>query len=108
MRTPEIIVTTDMDFAILRGERPVGSARWADVVEIRAYKRDELTTDLLCLDVQVKDGTTWLVHEEAPGWEEFLEEAERALPGVRPFREWFAEVTQPALARNEKLIFKRA
>lgn len=106
-RKPEMVIATDHDFAILRGGRPVGSARWDDVLRIRAYKRDELTTDLVCLDVELQDGTTWFVHEEVPGWEDFLDAAERALAGLQSFRSWFPEVAQPPFARSERVIYER-
>ena len=106
-RPPEMIVATDHDFAILRGGRPVASARWDDVVRLRAYKRDGFTTDLVCLNVELQSGTTLLVHEEMPGWEDVIEAAERALPGMKEFRSWFPEVVKPAFARNEQVIFER-
>jgi len=106
-REPEIIIATDHDFAVLRGARPIASARWDAVRRIRAYKRDELATDLVSLDVELRDGTTWFVHEDTPGWDDFLEAAERALPGMRSFRSWFPEVAQPPFARCEQVIFER-
>jgi hypothetical protein len=106
-RKAELIIATSHDFAIVRGERTLRAARWEDVVRVCAYKRDELTTDLICLDVVLRDASTWFLHEEAPGWEDFLHAAERALPGMRPFQAWFAEVSQPAFARNETLLFER-
>jgi hypothetical protein len=106
-RQPEMIIATDHDFAILRGGRPFASARWDDVLRIRAYKRDELTTDLICLDVELNDGTTVFVHEGAPGWEDFLDAAEGALPDMRSFRSWFSEVAHPPFARSEQVVFDR-
>src|SRR5688572_4103519 len=58
------IVATSTDFMILRDGRPLVSVAWDDVMQVRAYKRDELTTDLICLDVVLRNGTTWCVHEE--------------------------------------------
>ena len=106
-REAESIIVTDLDLAIVRGERPIRAARWDDVVRVSAYKRDELTTDLICLDVVLRDASTCFLHEEALGWEEFLDAAERALPGMHPFQAWFAEVSRPAFARNETLLFER-
>jgi hypothetical protein len=106
-RKAESIIATDVDFAIMRGERAIRAARWDDVERVRAYKRDELTADLICLDVELRDASTWSLHEEAPGWEDFLHVAERALPGMRPFQSWFAEISRPAFGRNETLLFER-
>ena len=104
---PDIIIASNDDFAILRRGRPLVSASWEDVSRIRAYKRDELTADLICLDVQLRNGTSWFLHEEALGWEDFLDAAQHALPGMRAFPSWFPAVAQPAFARNEQIIFDR-
>ena len=102
-----MIVASGEDFAVMRGTRPVGSARWDDVVRVRAYKRDDLTVDTICLDIEVRDGGRWSLNEEAPGWEDFLEAAERALPGMRPFATWFASVSRPPFAASEMVVFER-
>lgn len=35
------------------------------------YKRDEITTDLICCDVEVA-GCIWTFHEEAGGWKDLI------------------------------------
>src|SRR5690349_6410747 len=104
MPKSESIVATPDGFSIHRNARQIHSARWDDVVQVRAYKRDELTRDLLCLDVLLRNGQTWFLHEEAPGWTEFLAAAETALPGMHPFNSWFSIVAFPAFERNEIVI----
>jgi hypothetical protein len=106
-RKPEMIIATDHDFAILRGGRPLASARWDDVLRLLAYKRDEFTTDLVCLDIELRGGRILSVHEEVPGWEDFLDAAERALPDMHSFRSWFPQVAQPPFARSEHVVFER-
>ena len=39
----------------------------ASISEVVFYKRDEITTDLICCEVQV-DGQIWFFHEEAKEW----------------------------------------
>jgi hypothetical protein len=44
------------------------------------YKRDEITTDLICCDVEA-DGQAWFFHEEVEGWDLLMTHLER-LPGI--------------------------
>ena len=67
------------------------------------YKRDELTTDLICCDVAIR-GQTLLFHEEAVGWEVLLRHLEQ-LPGFK--RDWYESVVQLPFATCETLAFER-
>ena len=75
----------------------------ADIGRVTFYKRDELTTDLICCEVEAC-GQTWFFHEEADGWEEFLCYLER-LPNFRT--DWPQAVGHPAFAANETVAFER-
>lgn len=77
--------------------------RLADVSRVEFYKRDELTTDLICCDVTVGE-TVYFLHEEAPGWDEAID-AFHALPGFDA--EWFAKVSQPPFAESSTTAFER-
>ena len=107
MAKPEILVATSADVSLLRGARPVASGSWDDVVSVRAYKHDAITTDVVYLALTMRDGSEFLAHEEAPGWEDFLEAAETALPEFPPVGTWLPKLTRPAFARNETVLFKR-
>jgi hypothetical protein len=107
MATPEILVATSTDFSLLKGHGPVAAGVWDDVLAARAFKRDELTTDGVCVALTLRDGSQFVAHEEAVGWDEFLEAAEAALPGFPPATKWLPAVIQPAFARNETLLFRR-
>jgi len=107
-RAPDMLMATAEDFALLRGSRPRGAGRWDDVIRARAFKADEVTTDLICLELALRDGTTFLAHEEAPGWDDFLDAAEAALPGMVPRAVWYPAVTHPPFAAAEQIVFKRA
>ncbi|URD60245.1 hypothetical protein M8312_10675 [Sphingomonas sp. KRR8] len=75
----------------------------ADIQKVTFYKRDELTTDLICCDVDAR-GQTWFFHEEAEGWEEFLRYLER-LPTFR--KDWYEAVVHPPFAASELVAFER-
>jgi hypothetical protein len=67
------------------------------------FKRDEVTTDLICCEVEV-DGKVWLFHEEMEGWDVLI----RHLEGLAGFRsDWFNAVSQPPFAAGETVAFSR-
>ena len=75
----------------------------AEVTRVTFYKRDEITTDLICCEIVVA-GRTWNFHEELAGWELLIGHLQR-LPDFRG--DWFAAVSQPPLATKETLAFSR-
>lgn len=71
--------------------------------KVTFYKRDGITTDLICCEV-VTDDRLWTFHEEMPGWDALLAQVS-GLPGFR--RDWFAAVSQPAFAPCVTVAFVR-
>jgi hypothetical protein len=67
------------------------------------YKRDEITTDLICCDVKVA-GQVWTFHEEAIGWSNLVTHLS-ALPGFRA--DWYEAVASPPFATSETIAFER-
>ena len=67
------------------------------------YKRDELTTDLICCDVQIA-GKTWFFHEEMKGWDRLIKHLAQ-LPGFRS--DWHAAVVRPPFVQSRTVAFKR-
>ncbi|MBC7519787.1 MAG: hypothetical protein H7268_01640 [Sandarakinorhabdus sp.] len=67
------------------------------------YKRDEITTDLICCDVEVA-GRVWTFHEEGNGWADLIAHLS-ALPGFRA--DWYQAVIAPAFATSETVAFDR-
>lgn len=75
-----------------------------DVIErIAFYKRDEITSDLICCDVTAGD-QVWTFNEEMAGWDTLIEHLER-LPGFRG--DWLAAVSQPPFEASETVAFSR-
>ena len=82
-----------------------------DTSQIRGilfYKRDEITTDLACCDVEVEGAEgpqTWTNHEEAENWTDWLVEFAR-LPGFDD--NWYSEVSKPPFAPSSTVAYERA
>jgi hypothetical protein len=75
----------------------------ADIDAVVFYKRDEITTDLICCDVEVA-GRVSSFHEEAEGWNDLIAHLS-ALPGFRA--DWYEAVASPAFAASETVAFDR-
>ena len=75
----------------------------ADITKVTFYKRDEITTDLICCDVALGQ-KVWTFHEELVGWNLLIDHLQR-LPRFR--KDWFAAVAQPPFATSETLAFNR-
>jgi len=74
------------------------------IERVTFYKRDELTTDLICCDVAIA-GHSSFFHEELPGWQLLLEHLEQ-LPGFR--EDWYSTVVHPTFEQCETVAFERA
>ena len=74
-----------------------------EVAKVTFYKRDEITSDLICCEVAVA-GKVWTFHEELDGWDLLMNHLE-SLPGFR--RNWFEGVSQPPFAPSQTIAFSR-
>jgi hypothetical protein len=100
--TDEALVVSELD----REEPRQTSLHWADITRAQVYKRDLLTTDMICLVLERADGTGLELNEEDyQGWNELLEQLPKRLPGS--VENWWCDVAFPAFATNEKTIFQR-
>ena len=102
----EILVATSHDFALLRDGRPVASGAWDDVRRASAGPRAGLPADTLCLVLTLRDGTTFVARDDAPGWDDLLDAAESALPGLPRRHLWWAEA-QAADADHPVVLYER-
>ncbi|MET0308215.1 MAG: hypothetical protein ABW023_05865 [Sphingomonas sp.] len=75
----------------------------AEIDAVIFYKRDEITTDLICCEISTAH-THWRFHEEMKGWDTLLNWL-RQLPGFR--EDWFAQVSQPPFAESRFVAFGR-
>ena len=108
MKRPDPTIRVEGDAFSLTGvvpePPPIGLD---DIEEVTFFKRDELTTDLICCEIAVsadKGGKTWFLHEEVPGWNDLVRLLER-LPGFD--RNWFDAVAKPAFIENRTVVFRK-
>jgi hypothetical protein len=67
------------------------------------YKRDEITTDLICCDVETR-GRVWTFHEETGGWHELIAHL-MSLPEFRA--NWHEAVVRSPFATTETVAYDR-
>lgn len=75
----------------------------SSIDKVTFYKRDEITTDLICCEI-VSSGQVQTFHEEMPVWDALMAQL-AGLPGFR--QDWFAAVSQPAFQPCETVAFER-
>lgn len=100
------VLTVENDEIVL-SEGGVPQHRWAisDIVEIAAYKRDEVVTDLICFELRMADGSFWTLHEEIAGFDDVVAALER-LPGF--FVGWREKLVLPPFDRNWMVVWGEA
>ena len=76
---------------------------WVDVVSIEAYKIDEITTDLVCLDFHLTSGNTVTIHEGLLGYNGFLQSMQDSIKLSKP--NWISEVVQPSFKESRTKIY---
>ena len=102
-----MLVATSADFALLRDGRPVASGAWDDVVGARAYRRGGAGPGAVHLALALRDGSEFVGHEDAPGWDDFLDAAEAALAELPARRTWWPAVADPGAAGAEVVLLAR-
>jgi hypothetical protein len=75
---------------------------WSDVNEISALKLDLLTTDEIRIVFGLRSGSFVEVSEEQLGFDALDSAMQTRFPSTHG---WFAQVSQPAFARNETILY---
>lgn len=79
---------------------------WNDIERVEAFKRDLLTTDLICLKVRAAERSIE-VNEEMEGWDELVAQLPERLPGALSWEKLFLAVVKPAFAECRTVVFDR-
>ena len=75
----------------------------SEIQRVEFFKRDEVTTDLICCEISDVN-KTWFFHEELANWDQLISELE-ALPSFRS--DWISQVSQPVFASSLFVAFNR-
>ncbi|GMG86374.1 hypothetical protein MNKW57_06950 [Biformimicrobium ophioploci] len=99
---PCIIAADEVGIRFLQDNSTIGKFQWDECSKIVTYKDDLLTTDLICLEFELSNGTVYLAHEEQPGFEDLISALSTAFPGIDG--NWYVEVMTPAFERNYRVL----
>ncbi|MFG0304582.1 MAG: hypothetical protein ACF8Q5_00035 [Phycisphaerales bacterium JB040] len=97
-REPIRIDAVQADEFGMHSKRSSGEALhllWRDVVLVRGYKRDLLTTDSVVIEFELPNAVVIRSWEEDPAFREVVAAAERYLTGFPPYKVWYAVVVMP-------------
>ncbi len=86
---------------------PIGTWSWSSIVEVRAFKRDLLAVDLICLLFSMADGSSVELNEEMAGFDPLVAAMPAHLNGCPEFLEWWHPVAVPAFSPNERVLYVR-
>jgi hypothetical protein len=84
----------------------VGRFAWPEVQGAIAFKRDLLTTDMVCIEFALET-SSFEINEETPGWQTVVEVLPAYLLGARPYAEWWPKVQQPPFEASTVTVFRR-
>jgi len=78
-----------------------------EVRKVTFFKRDQITVDLICCDIEVdtpEGFVTWFNHEYDESWQLWIEQL-GTLPEFDS--DWFSRVSQPAFAPSVSVAYER-
>jgi|GEM_PF-2430653 len=80
---------------------------WQSIVRLLAFKRDLLTTDLICMAIETEDGAYVEINEEMIGWQRTMTHLSEHLPAAIPWADWWPATAFPAFATNPTVVYNR-
>jgi hypothetical protein len=100
------VVVVAAGFALWMGGRCVAAARWSDIRRLHVRHHDA-HGDAIALIVELVDGSRLELHEQAPGFDAFVERGSATLSGMPPFRDWH-HAAAVATSVDGALLFDRS
>jgi hypothetical protein len=79
--------------------------QWHEVQTIFGYKKDLMTTDLVCMDVFCDNAISFSWNEETPGWFVFVKKLNEQFNVIDPA--WEFEIQNPAFVTKLTLVYNR-
>lgn len=78
---------------------------WNNVKKITTYKRDLMTEDQICLEIETVDDIVFTTSEDTEGWFQLIKHLAKEFPAVN--EENIMKIAHPAFERNETVLFSR-
>lgn len=77
--------------------------QWQNIGTMTAYKVDLITSDEMCLQITLKNGTELIANESSEGWVDFCQYIKKVFPKISP--SWDIDLMFPAFASNRTTIY---
>jgi hypothetical protein len=101
------VVAKDTGFEIVNPGGSIEELLWNEIEEIHAFKRDLITTDMICLEFKRSGKEQYYeVNEEMAGYHDLLQAMQKYLFGFN--LNWIPGTTLPPFATNHQSIWKRS
>ena len=107
MDATDRVVLVAAGFGVWQAGRHLASARWTDVVRVRAVGRNAALTNASALVLLLRDGTEIIVDGTLPGFDPFLDAAEKTLPGMSQRATWLGLIGKSDVGQRETVLFER-
>jgi len=78
---------------------------WDEISALFGYKLDNYTTDSICLDIFIRDGESFNINEETPGWFQFLLKSKENIDNIP--KDWEIEISTPVFETKHTLLYDK-
>ena len=78
--------------------------KWDRVNRIAVYKKDEFTTDLICIEFGLPENITITLHEEMESYDLVVPKMHMQFEGIE--KDWYSKIVKPAFKRNYRVIYE--
>ncbi|MEZ5997520.1 MAG: hypothetical protein R3B98_02365 [Hyphomonas sp.] len=105
--SPEDLIAVSGEFFTISTRGNSTKVQLDQVERVEIFKIDEVTTDLICVEIWLAGGAEQrpiLVHEDVPGFAALME-LFGTLPGFQT--DWFSRVSQPPFSECRLKAFER-
>ena len=82
------------------------SFSWESILAIDTFKRDQITTDCICLAFETSEG--WVeINEDMKNWDAFLKAVELRIFGFPSYEQWYNKVMLPAFETSHATLWNK-
>ncbi len=100
------LTLTDAGFRLDKQGRCTYAVQWDQIVEIRTYKLDFWSFDMICLGFRIGADEWVEAWESMPGFQKLAESMQTRFPSVPS--DWWKVVVSPPFAANVRELWNRA
>ena len=89
----EVISADEVGVNVEKANNKTQLLRWEQVNRIAVYKKDEITTDLICIEFGLPENMVVTLHEELEGYNSVVQAMHLQFEGIE--KDWYSKIVQP-------------